>query len=127
MRFLLLALGVQEFRWAGRLDPTPPWYHEVMAYKDLDAQRQYQLEWMWRRRWGWILENGPCVWCGSTTNVQVSWKNPATKQVKIASIWSRSQENRDRLLADCEVLCGDCTRKKIAIWRAVKAALNRQN
>lgn len=97
-----------------------------MPFKDRDEQRQYQLEWMWRRRWTWILDNGPCRWCGSVNNLQVSFKNPENKTVKVASIWSRSDEKRTTLLAGCEVLCGKCHRKKIAIWRAVKSALNKQ-
>lgn len=97
-----------------------------MPLKDPDAQRQFQLVWMWRRRLTWILENGPCAWCGSTKDLQVTWKNPATKKVKVASIWSRSAENRAKFLADCEVLCVDCTNKKVSIYRAVKAAVSKE-
>lgn len=85
--------------------------------------RQYQLEYMWRRRLQWILDNGPCRWCGSVDGLVVGFKNPASKTVKVSSIWSRSEENRNRILANCEVLCGQCHRKKVAIWHAVKAAL----
>jgi hypothetical protein len=97
-----------------------------MPLKDRDAQRQYQLEWMWRRRWTWILEHGPCNWCGSTNNLQVSYRNPAKKLVKVASIWSRSDESRAQLLEHCEVLCGECHRRKIGIWRAVKAVMSKE-
>jgi 5-methylcytosine-specific restriction endonuclease McrA len=96
---------------------------ETMPLKDQDAQRQYQLIWMWRRRLTWILENGPCRWCGSVNNLSVSFRNPAGKTYKVSSIWSRSEESRTALLAECEVLCHECHRKKIATWRAVKAAL----
>jgi 5-methylcytosine-specific restriction endonuclease McrA len=94
-----------------------------VTYKDRDIRRQYQLVWMWRRRLAWILENGPCAWCGSTVDLVVSWKNPANKTMKVASVWSRADEGREEILANCEVLCGECHRKKIAIWRGVKAAL----
>lgn len=104
--------------------PHPSLYHGTVTYKNPDVQRQYQLVWMWRRRLQWILENGPCRWCGSVNNLSVSFRNPATKTVKVASIWSRSEENRTEILANCEVLCQECHRKKIAIWRAVKAALD---
>lgn len=110
----------------GRLNPTPPWYHRLMPYKNLDTKRQYQLEWMWRRRSAWILANGPCRWCGSVSNLQVSWRNPANKTVKVSGIWSRSDAKRAELLANCEVLCEKCHKRKIAIWHAVKAALNRK-
>lgn len=93
-----------------------------IPYKDIDQKRQYQLVWMWRRRLAWILENGPCSWCGSCADLQVSWKNPSRKVVKVASIWSRSDEKRTELLSECEVLCGGCHQRKMKIWRAVKAA-----
>jgi hypothetical protein len=56
-------------------------------------------------------------------NLQVSFRNPARKTVKIASVWSRSDVARTEILAECEVVCGKCHQKKIAIWRAVKRAL----
>lgn len=102
-----------------------------MPYKDPDTRRQfmrqYQLEYMWRRRWTWILENGPCNRCGSVNNLQVSFKDPDDKTVKVASIWSRSDEARTELLAQCEVLCGTCHKRKISLWRAVKAAVKAVN
>lgn len=94
-----------------------------MGYKDPDSQRQYQLEWMWRRRLQWILDNGPCRWCGSVRDLNVSFRHPGEKTVKVASIWGYSDEKRTQLLEQCEVLCKECHRRKIAIWRGVKAAL----
>ena len=94
-----------------------------MPYKDKDAVRQYQLVWVWRRRLSWILENGPCAWCGSVNDLSVSFRSPDAKTVKVASIWSRSDERRKEILANCEVLCSECHRRKLAIWRGVKAAL----
>lgn len=100
-----------------------------MPYKDPETRqrfmRQYQLEWMWRRRLTWILENGPCRWCGSCNNLSVSFRNPATKTMKVAAIWSRNDEKRAEILADCEVLCDRCHKRKIAIWRAVKSAMSK--
>lgn len=95
-----------------------------MPLKDPDAQRQYQLVWMWRRRLTWILENGPCHWCGSVRDLSVSYKHPGDKTVKVTSIWGYSDEKRQGILEQCEILCKECHRRKIAIWRAVKAALN---
>lgn len=96
----------------------------TMPYKDLEKQRQSQNSWMWRRRQMWIAENGPCNWCGSTHDLLVAFKNPATKQMKVASIWGRKQESRDKILAECEVTCRKCHDIKIRIWRAVKSALS---
>lgn len=95
-----------------------------MPYKDLEQQRQSQNAWMWRRRQMWIAENGPCAWCGSTQELLVAYKNPARKTIKVASIWGRSQENRDKILADCEVTCREHHNMKLKIWRAVKSALS---
>lgn len=94
-----------------------------MPLKNPDAQRQYQLEWMWRRRLTWILEHGPCRWCGSVRDLSVSYRNPAGKTIKVASVWGYSDEKRQKILEQCEILCKECHRKKIATWRAVKAAL----
>lgn len=88
--------------------------------------RQYQLTWMWRRRLTWILENGPCRWCGSVKDLTVSWRNPAKKKMKVASVWGYSDDKRLEILADCEVLCSECHRKKIAIWRVLKATLRKE-
>ena len=94
-----------------------------MPLKDPDLQRQYQLEWMWRRRLTWILENGPCRWCGSCNDLSVSFRDPMNKTMKVAAIWSRSDEKREEVLAECEVLCKVCHKKKIAIWRAFRPLL----
>ena len=45
------------------------------------------------------------------------------KTMKVAAIWSRSEEKRAEILAECEVLCKVCHRKKIAIWRAFQPLL----
>jgi hypothetical protein len=99
-----------------------------MVHKDPEVRqaylRQYQLTWMWRRRLTWILENGPCRWCGSVDDLVVSFRKPWEKTMKVASIWGRTDETRAEVLAECEVLCSECHRKKIAIYRAVKAALD---
>lgn len=66
---------------------------------------------MWRRRWYWILENGPCH-CGSTKDLQVVYKDPADKVIRVTAIWSRNDEMRAELLAKCVVLCGPCAKLK---------------
>jgi hypothetical protein len=83
-----------------------------MPYKTYDQQRQYQAVWMWRRRMGWILENGPCVDCGSTQDLRVVYKDPAEKTVRVTSIWSLSEQKRTELLNKCVVLCRSCALAK---------------
>ncbi len=83
-----------------------------MAYKDLAQQRQYQANWMWRRRMAWILANGPCSVCRTTQDLQVVYKDPADRKVRVTAIWSRKEADRERLLALCIVLCRTCALDK---------------
>lgn len=77
-----------------------------------DQMRRYQATWMWRRRLSWVLDNGPCNQCGSTVDLQVVYKDPAEKTVRVTSIWSRRDEVRTELLTKCVVLCGSCAKLK---------------
>lgn len=81
--------------------------------------RRYQNEWMQRRRWAWISENGPCRWCGSYKDLEVDHIHPETKSMQPARIWSRRKEVRDAELAKCQVLCHDCHEIKTAQERAL--------
>jgi hypothetical protein len=67
---------------------------------------------MWRRRMEWVLANGPCTWCGDRQDLQVVYKDSARKTMKTTAIWSRRQEDRERILKDCMVLCRTCARSK---------------
>jgi hypothetical protein len=83
-----------------------------MPYKELDQQRGFQATWMWRRRYAWVLENGPCTWCGDRQDLRVVYKDPASKVVPVSAIWSRREEVREELLKLCMVLCGPCAKSK---------------
>lgn len=76
-----------------------------MPYADKEAQRQYQREWLQRRRQKWIAENGPCVVCGSEDRLEVDHIDPATKLDH--KVWSWSKDRREAELAKCQVLCHD--------------------
>lgn len=77
-----------------------------MPYKDPAKRSSYQNEWLKKRRLKWLLENGPCVRCGSSTDLQVDHKNA---QLKVTHrLWSWSKEKRDKELAKCWVLCRSC-------------------
>lgn len=71
-----------------------------------EKQRQYQNEWMKRRRLDWLQANGPCVKCGSWENLQVDHKDPELKVTH--RIWSWAKERREKELAKCQPLCRDC-------------------
>lgn len=84
-----------------------------MGYKDPEKQRQYQREWMARRRQKWIDENGPCSKCGSPDDLQVDHLDPSQKINH--RVWSWSSERREAELAKCQVLCNDCHVKKTCV------------
>lgn len=88
-----------------------------MPYKDLSRQRSYQANWMWRRRMAWILANGPCSVCRTTQDLQVVYKDPTERKVRVTAIWSRREEERNRLLAMCMVLCKICAQDKRTLDR----------
>ena len=83
-----------------------------MSYKAHDQQRSYQANWMWRRRMAWIIENGPCQYCGARDNLCVVYRDPTDKKVRVPAIWSRSDESRAELLKLCIVLCNTCRLSK---------------
>jgi len=79
-----------------------------MATKEL--QKKYQREWMAKRKRQWIVENGPCVDCGSNLNLEVDHIKPALKINH--NVWSWKKFRRDRELRKCQVLCSLCHQKK---------------
>jgi hypothetical protein len=83
-----------------------------MPYKALEQQRNYQAVWMWRRRMAWVLEHGPCNQCGTSQDLQVVYKDPKDKKVRVSAIWSRREEVRAELLKLCIVLCRLCASSK---------------
>jgi 5-methylcytosine-specific restriction endonuclease McrA len=88
-----------------------------MGYVKKDKQRSYQLVWIKTRRLDWIASNGPCVSCGSSDNLEVDHIDPALKTMNPRNIWSRTQEARDKELANCQVLCSPCHKKKTSLER----------
>lgn len=82
--------------------------------------RQYQREWMARRRNEWLETNGPCKACGSSENLEVDHIDPALKSRHPRDIWSRRKEVREEELAKCQVLCHDCHLLKTSADRLSK-------
>jgi 5-methylcytosine-specific restriction endonuclease McrA len=83
-----------------------------MPYKDpvkkKEYMRNYQREWMRKRRQAWIDENGPCKHCGSTEKLEVDHINPRFKKLNPHGIWSLCEAKRKKELAKCQVLCKSC-------------------
>ena len=77
-----------------------------MPYKDPAKQRQYQLEYMRKRRQAWFDENGPCQHCGSDQDLELHHVDSSTKVDH--KVWSWSRERREAELAKCIALCNDC-------------------
>ena len=97
-----------------------------MTYKDPDKQREYQRNWMARRRSSWLEANGPCVKCGSWDNLEVDHVDPSAKTMHSSAIWSRAKSVQEKELAKCQVLCYSCHKRKssLDISRAVRGEGN---
>lgn len=83
-------------------------------YKDLNRKREYQKQWVQKRKSKWFSENGPCVICGSSERLELDHINPETKVTN--SIWSWSEKRRSDELIKCQILCYECHKKKTAIF-----------
>jgi|SRR5690625_24298 len=80
-----------------------------MAYADGDRQREYQRNWMRKRREAYF--NGKrCEQCGSTQDLELDHIDPSKKLSH--KIWSWSAKRRAAELSKCQVLCTDCHWKK---------------
>jgi 5-methylcytosine-specific restriction endonuclease McrA len=81
-----------------------------VPYADPEKQKEYQREWIARRREEWFDENGPCAQCGSDEALQI---DHIDREKKVDHrVWSWSKERREAELAKCQVLCGECHGKK---------------
>jgi hypothetical protein len=67
------------------------------------------------RRAQWILDNGPCAWCGTWEDLEVDHIDPSTKTIRTSLIWQTNEEQRVAELAGCQVLCKKCHRQKTTI------------
>lgn len=93
-----------------------PVYHP-MAYKDPERQREYQRQWQRQRRELWLRENGPCVDCGSSKDLEVDHVDPTTKVTH--NVWSWRESRRREELAKCVVRCRECHALKSKYEHAV--------
>ncbi len=83
-----------------------------MGYQG-DFTRQYDRERAANASAEWVAsKGGACAKCGSTERIEIDHIDPALKEYKIASIWSRRKEIRDYELAKCQLLCYECHKEK---------------
>lgn len=80
-----------------------------MPMANKDAQREYQRQWIARRRVEYFADK-VCAECGTADGLELDHKDPAQKVSH--SIWSWSAERRTAELAKCQVLCHDCHWRK---------------
>jgi len=80
-----------------------------MPYKDKEKQREYQRNWMRKRREDFFKDK-ECVACGATDNLELDHIHPNTKDTH--RIWSWSKFKREGELKHCQVLCEKCHQKK---------------
>lgn len=81
-----------------------------MPYKDPATHREYMRRWMANRRFEWLSRNGPCVDCGSWTDLEVDHVDPSAKVDH--KVWSWSEPRRLAELAKCVVRCQTCHLRK---------------
>lgn len=67
-----------------------------------------------RRKEAISLLGNQCVECGSDTNLEFDHINPATKKANISSLLTSSKENFFSELSKCQLLCGNCHKRKTA-------------
>lgn len=80
-----------------------------MTYKDPEKKRKYQRKWIARRRQNYFLGK-ECSQCGSVSGLQIDHINPKDKITN--SVWSWSEERRQKELAKCQILCEKCHLEK---------------
>jgi hypothetical protein len=74
--------------------------------------KEYQKNWVKKRRQEWINSNGPCKVCATWENLEVDHIKREDKTMHTASIWSRREEVRNLELSKCQVLCKKCHLEK---------------
>ncbi len=84
--------------------------------------RNYQREWMARRRAEWFLTR-PCVDCGDTEDLQLDHVDASQKVTH--AVWSWSKKRRDAELAKCVSRCFFCHQAKtLACGEIVRGEAN---
>lgn len=73
-----------------------------MAYKDKEAQREYQRQWVAKRRAEFFADKS-CVLCGSTDRLELDHIDPSAKVSH--RIWSWSEARRSAEIEKCQILC----------------------
>ena len=76
-----------------------------MPYADPARRREYQKDWIAKRRSAWF-EGKTCEICGSAYGLELDHRDAASKVDH--RIWSWSAARRETELAKCRPLCHEC-------------------
>lgn len=79
-----------------------------MPYKDKEMQREYQRNWMRKRRNDYFKDK-VCEKCNSTLNLELHHLDPSIKESH--KIWSWTEERGNKELEKCVVWCERCHNK----------------
>ena len=85
-----------------------------MPYKNKEKQKQYQREWVAKRKSDFFL-NKFCIKCGAKENLELDHIDPSKKLSH--RIWSWSEQRRLDEIAKCQILCETCHGEKTKINR----------
>lgn len=75
-------------------------------YKTATVQRQYQRDWINARKKSFLKRMGPCVFCGTSENIEIHHIDPERKGSH--RIWSWSRDRILEELKSCVPLCRNC-------------------
>ena len=80
-----------------------------MPLKDPEAMRQYQRQWLRRRR-EWYFEGARCVYCAAAKDLEVNHVVPLAVEPRRMKhrIWSYRREVIEDELSRCEPVCRRC-------------------
>ena len=76
-----------------------------MPIKDKEERTVYARRWVSARRKAFFADK-ECQTCGSTDDLQIHHRDPATKESHC--VWSWSAARREAELAKCDILCLGC-------------------
>lgn len=120
-------LGTLDFNHAGRVNYEYLLGDKELARRGMEAspprvakhdpsrngyQRKYQKNRYHKRKEEAIKAlGGKCSSCGSTRNLELDHKNPANKSFTITKLWGVEEEEFQKEVKKCRLLCNSCHRK----------------
>lgn len=85
--------------------------------RNIENKRQFQREWLKKRKKEDLEKLGPCLFCGSVENIEIHHIDPDKKISH--GIWSWSEKRKNDELKKCVSLCNRCHRLFHALVRKI--------